>query len=251
MDKHTLSHYGWIVIVVLVISVIVAVATPFGDLMATSAIQMVKDSNEILIKQTGEVYDENVKYYQDLMNKNTVQYKEPGLYRQLNSEEFSTMVESWENLTKSMDVLVNGKPQKIKLISFANNTLLTQYDKKNNVNLSSNFLDGDLVIKSGALKLGDYAFAGCKKLKTVTIKDTQVIQTNAFKDCTALEALIFDDTNLSYIMEDAFVNCPKLKYIVYHGTMDEFKKVAFAKQSISQPLTIICMDGTMTANVSK
>ena len=30
MDKNTLSNYGWIVIAVLVLSVMVALATPFG-----------------------------------------------------------------------------------------------------------------------------------------------------------------------------------------------------------------------------
>ena len=30
MDKETLSHYGWIVIVVLVLAIMLALATPFG-----------------------------------------------------------------------------------------------------------------------------------------------------------------------------------------------------------------------------
>ena len=31
MDKSTLSNYGWVVIAVLVLSVMIALATPFGD----------------------------------------------------------------------------------------------------------------------------------------------------------------------------------------------------------------------------
>ena len=31
MDKNTLSNYGWIVIAVLVLSVMIALATPFGE----------------------------------------------------------------------------------------------------------------------------------------------------------------------------------------------------------------------------
>ena len=31
MDKNTLSNYGWIVIAVLVLSVMIALATPFGS----------------------------------------------------------------------------------------------------------------------------------------------------------------------------------------------------------------------------
>ena len=42
MDKETLSNYGWIVILVLVLSVLLALATPFG-LFITDAIKAVKD----------------------------------------------------------------------------------------------------------------------------------------------------------------------------------------------------------------
>ena len=34
MDKETLSHYGWIVILVLILSVMMALATPFGSFVA-------------------------------------------------------------------------------------------------------------------------------------------------------------------------------------------------------------------------
>ena len=34
MDKETLSNYGWIVILVLILSVLLALATPFGNFVA-------------------------------------------------------------------------------------------------------------------------------------------------------------------------------------------------------------------------
>ena len=36
MDKETLSNYGWVVICVLVLVVMIALATPFGDFIATA-----------------------------------------------------------------------------------------------------------------------------------------------------------------------------------------------------------------------
>lgn len=30
MDKETLSHYGWVVIAVMILAIIIALATPFG-----------------------------------------------------------------------------------------------------------------------------------------------------------------------------------------------------------------------------
>ena len=37
MDKETLSHYGWIVVLVLILSVMIALATPFGEYVKVSA----------------------------------------------------------------------------------------------------------------------------------------------------------------------------------------------------------------------
>ena len=36
MDKETLSNYGWIVICVLVLAVMLALATPFGNFISTA-----------------------------------------------------------------------------------------------------------------------------------------------------------------------------------------------------------------------
>ena len=36
MDKETLSNYGWIVICVLVLAVMIALATPFGEFISTA-----------------------------------------------------------------------------------------------------------------------------------------------------------------------------------------------------------------------
>ena len=36
MDKETLSNYGWVVICVLVLVVMIALATPFGQFIATA-----------------------------------------------------------------------------------------------------------------------------------------------------------------------------------------------------------------------
>ena len=34
MDKETLSHYGWVVILVLILAVLLALASPFGNFIA-------------------------------------------------------------------------------------------------------------------------------------------------------------------------------------------------------------------------
>ena len=56
MDKETLSNYGWIVICVLVLSVMIALATPFGGYISTavkSTTQGLFDTNKNALNSTG------------------------------------------------------------------------------------------------------------------------------------------------------------------------------------------------------
>lgn len=56
MDKETLSNYGWIVICVLVLAVMIALATPFGTFVADaikSTTQGLFDVNQNALNSTG------------------------------------------------------------------------------------------------------------------------------------------------------------------------------------------------------
>ena len=56
MDKETLSNYGWIVICVLVLAVMIALATPFGSFVADavkSTTQGLFDVNQNALNSTG------------------------------------------------------------------------------------------------------------------------------------------------------------------------------------------------------
>ena len=65
MDKQTLSHYGWIVIVVLVLAVMLALATPFGTYVGDAVVNTAKgfvgtaenNLNEDNIQVQGQVWD--------------------------------------------------------------------------------------------------------------------------------------------------------------------------------------------------
>lgn len=65
MDKETLSHYGWIVIVVLVLAVMLAFATPFGTYVGDAVVATTKgfgsitenNLNEDSIKEKGDAWE--------------------------------------------------------------------------------------------------------------------------------------------------------------------------------------------------
>ena len=66
MDKQTLSHYGWIVIVVLVLAVMLAFATPFGTYVGDAVVATTKgfgsitehNLNEDNIKNQGDKWED-------------------------------------------------------------------------------------------------------------------------------------------------------------------------------------------------
>ena len=62
MDKETLSNYGWIVIAVLVLSVMLALATPFGGYIKNATLSTLNgffDTNDKALEAIGLKNDEN------------------------------------------------------------------------------------------------------------------------------------------------------------------------------------------------
>lgn len=45
MDKETLSNYGWVVICVIVLAIMIALATPFGNFIYNGVAQIVNSFN--------------------------------------------------------------------------------------------------------------------------------------------------------------------------------------------------------------
>ena len=61
-----------------------------------------------------------------------------------------------------------------------------------------------VVIPDTVIKIGNNAFAGCTKLKTVTIgKGIQIIEKNAFKNCKSLKSLTIKGTKLRTVGKSA------------------------------------------------
>ena len=49
MDKETLSNYGWVVICVIVLAIMIALATPFGSFIRAGVAQVVNSFNGKLV----------------------------------------------------------------------------------------------------------------------------------------------------------------------------------------------------------
>ena len=244
MDRQTLSHYGWIIISVIVISVIMALATPIGEIIADSAINIATKSNDMAKNTTGKGYEENVKYYQDMMKKDGG-YIDPGLYEASATTDnaFQKMKKDWNSLTT---IASNGP----RVISNNNGVLTTNFSYTSYAeNISSQILKGDLVISKDIGTIGERGFALCSGLNGVYFKSLNYIGELSFAGCSSLKWIAFESPTLKGITKNAFVDCTDLTTIYYNGTMRQFSQANIDKnQGITKTIYVICNDGKMVLN---
>ena len=155
MDKETLSNYGWIVICTLVLAVMIALATPFGEYIKAGVESTVNGLYDVNNKALGVVYE---------AEKPLV----PG----------ATFTDgtflSWDELKTKYDVTDTN----INEDAFAScSTLLS------------------ISIPETVTTIGNYAFFNCNSLTNVSIPQTvSSIGANAFRYCSSLVVVSFSGT---------------------------------------------------------
>ena len=127
-------------------------------------------------------------------------------------------------LTIPATVKVNGISYKVTALAakaFQNNRKLTKVKLGNNI-----------------LSVGDYAFKGCTKLKSITIgAKTTSIGKGAFWDCTSLPKAALPN-KVTTIGDSAFCGCKKLKSITFGTSLKKVGKEAFLKCSSLSAITV-------------
>lgn len=84
------------------------------------------------------------------------------------------------------------------------------------------------VVISGAVDVPRDMFGKCTGLKKVTLKNgVRSIGEDAFRDCSSLESVIFENTVLEKISDGAFWGCSALSSIVLPDSVTEIEKYAF------------------------
>ena len=101
------------------------------------------------------------------------------------------------------------------------------------------------VVISGAVDVPRDMFGKCTGLKKVTLKNgVRSIGEDAFRDCSSLEGVIFENTVLEKISDGAFWGCSALSSIVLPDSVTEIERNAFFETGLrniqlSEKLTLI------------
>lgn len=182
MDKETLSHYGWIVVLILILVCLLAMATPFGGFIA--------DGFKATYTGFGQTGENAIK---TIFVKNTPDTPEAPLPDPLpdTKARFNDTYEDSDYI-----YWFNGDYWDVKVKSDRLNK--TEYGKI----LS--------VIAQKPVERMDSCFEGCKyMLKSPTIPDSITTMYNTYKDCTSLTSAPTIPDGV-YQMTQTFYNCTSL-----------------------------------------
>ena len=247
MDRHTVVNFGAIIVTGIIISVLIALATPFGNMIGEALVSYITHEKQWTDTKLEEnLSDKTGKDMEALFD--TTEALAPGLYPHGSS--FATLTE---------EELIKG-------FQWTEDNIITSCQ------LSADELVGDLVLPNNTTNVSTSVFAGFNKLTVVRLApQTKLIGIKTFQNCSELTTFIAGkslstisdsafigckkleyvslNTNLQKICYNAFGDCPLLTTIQFEGTRGEWnsinKESGWASNSLKE---IVCSDGTIKTN---
>ena len=218
MDKQSLQEWGWIVIIILLLSILIAFAAPFGRFIVNS-VQNLLDGFKQKVEDTTEEFQKPIE-------DEVLLRLGPGLYE----TNTTTMIYSWDEMIEMGMINADGSV----------------------VDGKEALLDGDLVISPTLTELQMHSYNGCNKLTCVVIPgNIESAGMYAFANCTELSRVVFDQTgSLKTIGQEAFGNCKELKNIAIPSSVTALGKVLFNGCTSLESLYIPANVNSMFVNIA-
>lgn len=88
------------------------------------------------------------------------------------------------------------------------------------------------------------AFLRCERLSSIVIPSVREIRQNAFYGCDQLNRVELP-SDIKIIGKRAFSRCPKLKEIIYRGTIVDWDNILFDSTSFDAGVVVKCIDGVV------
>lgn len=221
MDKETLSNYGWIVICVLVLAVMIALATPFGSFVSEAVQSTTKglfDVNKSALDSTGLININNQEFGSN--NKNDIE-ELPAFNPTLNPDDGTTPTNGSVYKYGNYEYRYN---QRFISSSWRTNTSQNGWG----VRCINNVADPGPILESiNGEPITDisYAFAFCSYLTVApTIPRTVTCMNYAFVECESLEVAPKIPNGVTTMLQ-TFGSCKNLKRYVGSNVADgDFSK---------------------------
>ena len=272
MDKETLSNYGWIVICVLVLAVMIALATPFGTFVADavkSTTQGLFDVNQNALNSTGLInidgqeFDSCAHDYEVTTTGDCsvgqITTTQTCKFCGKTSSETTSATHTWDNTgltctecgTKVVEYAFNPSDYDAKMGTTTSTdavVVIPETFECDGVNykvtsIGMNAFKGctsleKIVLPNGLTKIGDSAFRSCTSLVEVNIPNSvTVIWANAFNNCRSLQTITIP-SSVSTFMGGAFQGCISLTNITLQEGLKEIPGLAFESCVSLQTITI-------------
>ena len=233
MDKETLSNYGWVVIAILVLTIMIALATPFGTYIGNavkSTTEGLFDVQQKALGAAGMVIGNQS--FEDSGNGECNTPEQP-IVAGATFDGGVTL--TWEELKLEENGTKYGydaskiTDTEIGIAAFANSSITS------------------ITIPDSVTSIGEYAFLE-SSLTSVTIPyGLPTIGNSAFDSCYSLTSITIPDS-VTYIGDIAFYACRSLTSITFKGAKAQWNAITFGDSwNYAVPATVVhCSDGDIT-----
>jgi hypothetical protein len=233
MDKETLSHYGWIVILVLILAVLLALASPFGNFVAgaikatTAGFFGVNESalGAVGITIPGQDFEDDGGNGEEMPDPKAgcvtfcKYYANPGCHEEVYDHTDACYVEEMNTLTwAEFQLPENGIKYGYDASVVSDTAIGSSTPDASKGDIDGAFWDCrytivSLVIPDTVTAIDCGAFCNCYVLETVIIPGSvKIIGNDAFSSCYALKNLELGE-GIEKISNFAFWNCDSLKSV--------------------------------------
>lgn len=244
MEKNTISHYAWIVVLCIILSIMIAMSTPITKSFASSIMNATVDFSvkassrlpftyekeiqkggweyEVIGGTPNEYPDMNMDIDENNLVKTIVLTKYLGPPKRilkipnLYTDETTGKTMVVAGIGKLFDLPSEGVSEKDNVFG-EKNTPIKHLIVSKGVNVQVGAFNNvenleNVILAPGNDVISDYAFAGCKNLKSIQCgEDNAFIGNYAFANCVNLREVLFGK-NLNSLGDYAFYNCELLRF---------------------------------------
>lgn len=218
MDKETLSNYGWVIIVIIIIAILIGLASPFAGFikdMTLSTLGGLRTKQENVLDEIKEKTPP--KYSKEEIEKNPLLFG-------IGATKLEYVVAEFSEDYKTVKIIKNGDVSDGKMLDWVNPTkpiTLPMYQHRQQIET--------VIIEDGITHIGDYAFYACVAIKgPVQFPSSLQSIGNASFAGSSIQGPLNLNEGLVKIGNKAFFKCSKLNGVLaMPKTLKEIGRGAF------------------------